>query len=265
MGLTIYYRMKAKVGPDAARDLVRRLHEFVSKLPFDDVSPILEYDPPDGRYVFERATSDGFKPGSRCMERKRADGLVENVEVRALHAICFHANLRGSETASFGLASHPPVVVHREDLVTQLPDNGGEEVRIGAGATVEFNTRQRGWYSWSAFVKTQYAGNPALGGVENFLRAHHAVFDAADQCKRLGMTPHPRRRQILASPRRPEADRRAETVGRNHRRLCRKAQRRARQHPRLPRRPHQGPSRFRAPGGTRRGATGEGREHQTSE
>lgn len=26
MGLTIYYRMKAKVGPDAARELVRQLH-----------------------------------------------------------------------------------------------------------------------------------------------------------------------------------------------------------------------------------------------
>jgi hypothetical protein len=78
-------------------------------------------------------------------------------------------------------------VVHREDVVTQLP-GGGEERRIEAGATVEFNTRLRGWYSWSNCVKTQYAGNPKLGGVKNFLRAHHSVFAAIDECKRLGMT-----------------------------------------------------------------------------
>jgi hypothetical protein len=101
--------------------------------------------------------------------------------------ICFHANIRGSETASFGLASHPPVVVHREEVIISHP-GGGETRQIGKGAPTEFNTRQRGWYSWSNFVKTQYAGNPKLGGADNFLRAHHSVFAAIDECKRLGMT-----------------------------------------------------------------------------
>jgi hypothetical protein len=116
---------------------VRRLHSLVRKLRFDDVSPILEYDAPDGRYAFEIGPEDGCgKPGDRYLERKRDDGLTELVHVPPLHVLCFHANLRGAETASFGLASHPPVVVHREDVVTHPP--GCQEQRaIGAGAVVD--------------------------------------------------------------------------------------------------------------------------------
>jgi hypothetical protein len=108
------------------------------------------------------------------------------VNVPPLHVVCFHANLRGSETATFGLASHPPVVVHREDVIIKHAGND-QEHRIGAGAPIEFNTRLRGWYSFSNCVKTQYAGDPRLGGNENFLRAHHSVFAAIDECRRLGM------------------------------------------------------------------------------
>lgn len=186
MGLTIYYRMKAKAGVKAAREMVRRLHSFVTSLPFDNVSPVIEYDPPDGVYVFEPAEAEGWKPGAVYLNRKREDGETELVNVPALHVVCFHANLRGSETASFGLASHPPVVVHREDVITKHGARG-EDRHIGAGPPIEFNTRLRGWYSWSHCVKTQYAGDPRLGGNENFLRAHHSVFAAVDECRRLGM------------------------------------------------------------------------------
>jgi hypothetical protein len=41
-------------------------------------------------------------------------------------------------------------------------------------------------------VKTQYAGNPKLGGVANFVRAHTAVFRAIDACARLGIQTHVR-------------------------------------------------------------------------
>lgn len=188
MGLSIYYRMKAKVDAEGARGLVGRLHAFVRTLPFDDVSPIFEYDPPDGRYIFERGDSEnGWKPGGHYLNRKRADGLSEMVEVPALHVVYFAANLRGSETASFGLASHPPVVVHHEDVIIHPPE-GGDERRVGAGPAVEFPTRLRGWYSWSECCKTQYAANPKFGGVENFIRAHLSVFRVIDECKRMGLT-----------------------------------------------------------------------------
>lgn len=191
MGLSIYYHLKAKTDADGARDYVARLHKFVKKLSFDQVTPIFEYDPPDGRYVFKRRGTDPesrqWKPGDLYLERKRADGGTELVNVPSLHVVCFMANIKGSETATFGLASHPPVVVHREDLITEEPF-GGETRQIGAGATVEVPTRLRGWYSWSGCPKTQYAANPKLGGIPNFLRAHLSIFKAIDEAKRLGLT-----------------------------------------------------------------------------
>jgi hypothetical protein len=116
MGLSIYYRMKIKTDAAGARRLVRRLHRFVAKLPFDHVSEVEEYDPPDGRYAFPRGKADPhWKPGTAYLHRKRSDGRPEHVHVPPLHVVCFHANLRGAETASFGLASHPPVVIHRNE------------------------------------------------------------------------------------------------------------------------------------------------------
>src|SRR6266545_757037 len=100
MGLSIYYRLKAKVDAEGARRLVRRMHAVVRKLPFDEVSECFEIDPPDGRYEFEREDVEGtYKPGSIFLDRKRADGLKEIVHVSSLHVMCFHADLRGSETA----------------------------------------------------------------------------------------------------------------------------------------------------------------------
>ena len=43
-----------------------------------------------------------------------------------------------------------------------------------------------GW-CWSSFCKTQYASNPACGGVQNFLRCHLNVIALLDFAKSLGM------------------------------------------------------------------------------
>src|SRR5688500_1422589 len=104
MGLSIYYRLKAKVDADRARELVALMHDFAGGLPFDRLTPIIEYDPPDGRYRFEPGESgEGrFKPGSRYLTRRRDDGLTESVHVPALHVVCFFAHVKGSETATFG-------------------------------------------------------------------------------------------------------------------------------------------------------------------
>lgn len=91
MGLSIYYRWKAKIGIDEARSLVTRLHEFAKHLPFDNVSPVFEYDPPDGHYEFERGDTDAesrrWKPGDAFLTRKRDDGETESVYVPAIHTI----------------------------------------------------------------------------------------------------------------------------------------------------------------------------------
>jgi hypothetical protein len=64
------------------------------------------------------------------------------------------------------------VVLHREDVI-EYNDDGSERGRLlGQGDPIEFPTRRRGYYSWHSFCKTQYAGNPKLGGEANFLKAH---------------------------------------------------------------------------------------------
>jgi hypothetical protein len=136
--------------------------------------------------VFKKKKADRFKPGEEYLTRKRDDGEDEIVDVPSLHVMYFNARVNGAETASFGLASHPPVVVHRADVVERDAE-GHKTVRRGAGEAVEMPTRLRGWYTWRNFCKTQYAANPKLGGAENFLRAHLSVFDAMAICKELGL------------------------------------------------------------------------------
>jgi len=109
------------------------------------------------------------------------------VNVPALHAVLFNVRVQGAETASIGLASHPPVVVHREDAIERDADGTERERRIGQGDPIEFPTRRRGYYSWHSFCKTQYAGNPKLGGEANFLKAHLSLIELFDQIKAAGV------------------------------------------------------------------------------
>jgi hypothetical protein len=189
MGLSIGYQMKVKTDAEEARRLMGALRARAAGVSFDRVTEVREYDPPDGRYAFaEGREGDRWeKPGCRYLTRNREDGLEELVRVRPLHTLWFAGQTKGAETADFGLASHPAVVVHREDVVT-YPPGCSESRQIGAGAVVEFPTRLKGWYSWSTACKTQYAARADRGGVENFLRAHLAIIAVVDECRRLGMT-----------------------------------------------------------------------------
>ncbi len=182
MGLTVNYDWKIKADLRAARRLIARFHAMALKLPFDEVTEIREQDPPDGQAVF-RPYNHSFRQGSIYLSRKRSDGKEEVVDVPALHAMFFYVRVEGGESASIGLASHPPVVVHREDVIERNKD-GKERGRLfGQGDPIEFPTRRRGYYSWHSFCKTQYAGNPKLGGEANFLKAHLSLIELLDQIK----------------------------------------------------------------------------------
>jgi hypothetical protein len=104
-----------------------------------------------------------------------------------VHALFFHVRIEGAETASIGLASHPPVVLHHEDVIEWNADGSERGRRIGQGEPIEFPTRRRGYYSWHSFCKTQYAGNPKLGGEANFLKAHLSLIELLDQIKAAGL------------------------------------------------------------------------------
>src|SRR5437763_574639 len=186
MGLTLYYDWKTKAEAVSARRMIAKFRAMTQKLPFDDISEIYEQDPPDNKTAYERY-NHSFRQGGLYLPRTRDDGEEEVVHVEALHALFFHVRVEGAETASIGLASHPPVVVHHEDII-ERNDDGSESGRLlGQGDPVEFPTRRRGHYSWHSFCKTQYAANPKLGGEANFLKAHLSLIELLDQINAAGI------------------------------------------------------------------------------
>ena len=193
MGLTVYYDWKTKTDLPSARRMIAKFRAIALKLPFDDVSEIHEQDPPDGKSPFRkfppfRKYAHSFRQGGLYLSRTRGDGDQETVHVPALHALFFSVRVQGAESALIGLASHPPVVLHREDVIKRNKD-GSEHTRLlGRGNPIEFATRRRGYYSWQSFCKTQYAGNPKLGGEANFLKAHLSLIELLDQIQAVGLS-----------------------------------------------------------------------------
>jgi hypothetical protein len=186
MGLTIYYDWKIKADLPEARRLIARFRALALKLPFDEVSEIREQDPPDGKPAFG-LYNNSFRQGGLYLSRRRRDGDEETVHVPASHALFFLVRVRGAESAPIGLASHPSVVVHREDVIKRNKDGSERGRLLGQGAPIEFRTRRRGYYSWQSFCKTQYAGNPKLGGEANFLKAHLSLIELLDQIRAAGV------------------------------------------------------------------------------
>jgi hypothetical protein len=165
MGLTIHYRLQSdRRGPAEARRLVEQLRQRALDLPFQAVGEIVEVsgDSADIDKV-ERNDPNAWLliQAGQYIER---DG--RHHRVAPTHVIAFSTYpAEGSEPANFGLATYPP---HIEIDGTTL------------------KTDLSGW-SWSSFCKTQYASNPKLGGVENFLRAHLAVVKLLEGAKSLGL------------------------------------------------------------------------------
>jgi hypothetical protein len=180
MGLTVYYDWKIKADYATARRLIKRFHKLAQDLPFDHLSEIFEQDPPHGETPFT-LYDDAYRRGTLFLGRKRADGGEETVQVPATRGVFFQARIDGAETVEVGLAMHPPVVVHREDVI-EVDEQGRECGRVlESGNPIEFPTRRRGYLSWRSFCKTQYAGSPKLGGEANFLRAHLTLIELLDQ------------------------------------------------------------------------------------
>jgi hypothetical protein len=186
MGLTVYYKWEIKADVAAARRMIAKFRVMAGKLPFDNVSAIYEHDPPDGESDFE-CYDDSFRHGGLYLSRKRTDGQEETVHVPAQHALFFSVYVQGAETASIGLASHPPVVVHREDIIERHADGSERGRLLGQDVPIEFATRRRGYYSWQSSCKTQYAANPKLGGEANFLRAHLSLIELLDHIRVAGI------------------------------------------------------------------------------
>jgi hypothetical protein len=116
MGLTLYYDWKTKSDLRSARRAIAKFHAIAQKLPFDRVTEIYEQNPPDGQTRF-RLSHFPYSEGNLYLSRTRSDGNRETVRVPAQHALFFYVDVEGAESAPIGLASHPPVVLHHEDII----------------------------------------------------------------------------------------------------------------------------------------------------
>ena len=169
MGLTIHYSLQADVGTAAkARELVERLHRKALDLPFQEIGAIADYRA-------DEANPSGVvrdhphrwlliaDEGSAARGEQRFRVMPERV-------ITFSTQPgEGSEPANFGLCTYPSTIQFEE-----------------CGRMRQIQTGFTGWF-WRSFSKTQFASNPACGGVENFLRCHLAIVKLLDHAAELGV------------------------------------------------------------------------------
>lgn len=165
MGLTIHYSLKLKSGGHAeARQAVEQLRQKALDLPFKQVGEIVEVEGDEADH--EKLAGDNpniWLLIQSCRYLEQDGGYVR---VPPNHIIAFPTLPGdGSEQANFGLATYP------------------ETIDLGDRQIV---TNLAGW-SWSSFCKTQYASNPKVGGVENFLRCHLLIVALLDAAKELGI------------------------------------------------------------------------------
>ncbi len=174
MGLTIHWNLKADVRTAAAAcELVGRLRQRALDIPLASVGEIMELSGRDADYKVQPAES------SARWLLIQAGQYIESGDchyaVAPQHVIAFETQPgEGCEPANFGLCRYPAFI----EVADQRPGHSLQKRRLKTGLT--------GW-CWSSFCKTQYASNPACGGVQNFLRCHLSVIALLDFAKSLGM------------------------------------------------------------------------------
>lgn len=168
MGLTIHYSLQSDA-PTAsdAHELIGNMHRRALELPFDEVKQLVEFkgDDCDFEKVPRESPNRWLLIQARQLQKLDEDG-DQWAEVRPTRVMAFTVRpAEGSEPANFGLCQYPATIML-----------DGRRKRTGLS----------GW-RWSSFCKTQYASNPDLGGLKNFLRAHLGVIGLLDYANKLGI------------------------------------------------------------------------------
>jgi hypothetical protein len=159
MGLTIHYGLTSdQTDVEAARSLVRQIHQLAKQLPFQEVGDVVEFQNHQCRYDDHDDPERWLKIQAGRYLQKRGHYL----KVTPLHVIAFTAIPgEGSEPANIGLCRYP------------------EFVDVERPLKVRLQTNMPGW-SWKSFCKTEYASDSARGGVANFVRCHLSIVALLD-------------------------------------------------------------------------------------
>lgn len=173
MGLTIHYRLSSQaLSREAAKKMIRRLRHQATSLPFEEVGEVVEL------------AGDACKPANYEANNPlrwlliQASQLVEHDN--GYYSVCptrlFAFSTwpgKGCEPANFGLG------IFAENIAVPISGSCSPQ-------TKRIQTGIADW-TWASFCKTQYASNPAHGGVEHFLRCHLSVIAMLDHAKHLGI------------------------------------------------------------------------------
>ena len=164
MGLTIHHDSKSNAtSPGQARQLVEQLRQAALDLAMLEVGGLVECSGPG--CDFRNAAADSLHQLLVQVPRSVRVGQAYHFAVPTrLFAFSTRPG-KGCEVANFGLAAYPETIeTERGELATGLS----------------------GW-SWQSFCKTQYASNPDLGGIANFVRCHVTVVRLLDRAKAMGI------------------------------------------------------------------------------
>lgn len=170
MGLTIHYALHARVqSPRRATQVIEQLRSRALDLTFQEVGEVVELSGPECEYQ-DRDRNDPLRWLLKQAGRFVVDG-EEYHEVRPDQLVAFSTwPGEGCERANFGLATYPKHI--------DVPDG------IFQNKTLDTGIKR---WSWKSFCKTEYASDPAFGGIENFLRCHLSVIHLLDQAKALSV------------------------------------------------------------------------------
>jgi rubredoxin len=165
MGLTIHYSLKSDAeSPARARQMIERLRQAALDLPMAEVGEVVELsgaecDPEIGK-------QDDGKRWLLIQARRMLQIGEGYYFATPTHVIAFSAwPGEECEVANPGLATYPEIIKTEDG---------------------ELTTDLHGWL-WQSFCKTQFASNPDVGGMANFVRCHLAVIRLLDHAKALGI------------------------------------------------------------------------------
>ena len=164
MGLTVHYRLKTHLErQDDVRFALTRMREAALKLPFKEVGNLVEFT--GAATTYDRDDDDYSWLKIQAGAHVQSD--TGFLQVRPSHIIAFETWPERLRASQFGLCRYPAPSSTRSrppSLDRHQPDRLAQE----------------------SFCKTQYASDPACGGVENFVRCHLLVIQMLDLFAKAG-------------------------------------------------------------------------------
>lgn len=212
MGLTIHYSLRSSARKTVLKH-VNAMRQFALDLPFEEVSDVRYLSPEMCRKGYEYYRDRDDDVFSALVHNStflhipwaRKVGKIITVEPEESYIFWVEPG-HGCESALLGLSRYPKEVTHHytpeEDdrFVSDFGHKGLTTTRFDYSKCIRWNwlnkkgyrtlsdmeeervikVGQPGWHLQS-FCKTQYASNPACGGVPNFLRCHVGMVTLLDK------------------------------------------------------------------------------------